>query len=471
MFSHRTLIKHYTPPTCTLEIYGNYFFLWQKSRKIPEQFNFNLHFDDPKLSEDQKISISGDRQDLDLLNEVVNKHIEDILSKNDLNEDKNDNENENQLITNNIYLSDKGLLNQELTYISKDNNSEKKVSLTKLQLFDLENALNLYNSDILTINNKQEKSHHNIITIASLLTLALASVGIYQYQKQHNTVIVKENPSENINQNQQKLPLSLETEVSPPTPLKANQIMPIPNLKVPEKLRNTPELPPPNLIPQEPPNGQNNVNRNNQAAASFEQNQQTTNIIIPPPPTTPSNVNQQNESNSNLIAINPSSEVTSIPTPPLNQTPRLNSLPTLQPKASLPTEKTDIVSTFNDQSNISTENIKNIPSQFNSSIETTEKINLLKKSNVKSDVKKYFQEKWQPPENLTQSIEYRLLINNDGALERVTPIGQTSTTFLDKTGMPLMGTIIASNSSETQSTVRLILRANGDVETFIESNN
>ncbi|MBE9223710.1 hypothetical protein IQ215_13480, partial [Cyanobacterium stanieri LEGE 03274] len=85
------------------------------------------------------------------------------------------------------------------------------------------------------------------------------------------------------------------------------------------------------------------------------------------------------------------------------------------------------------------------------------------------EVKNYFANRWQPPENLTQSIEYRLLINAQGSIVRITPVGQTAGFFIDRTPLPLQGEAITSPLTESESvTIRVIFSPDGNVNTFRE---
>jgi hypothetical protein len=86
-----------------------------------------------------------------------------------------------------------------------------------------------------------------------------------------------------------------------------------------------------------------------------------------------------------------------------------------------------------------------------------------------AEIRQYFEQNWQPPVELTQTLEYRLVLNADGSLQRIVPLGQVAETFLDRTNMPLMGEPFVSptdNSGNPQ--IRLVLRPDGKVQTFLE---
>ncbi|MEL6495045.1 MAG: hypothetical protein AAFQ41_07955, partial [Cyanobacteria bacterium J06623_7] len=81
----------------------------------------------------------------------------------------------------------------------------------------------------------------------------------------------------------------------------------------------------------------------------------------------------------------------------------------------------------------------------------------------------YFEQRWQPPADLNQSLEYRLIMQADGSIKRVIPLGRGARLYLTQTGMPLDGEpLIAATSSEESSVIRLLLNPDGGVQAFIE---
>ncbi|HEY9645766.1 MAG TPA: DUF4335 domain-containing protein, partial [Chroococcidiopsis sp.] len=88
------------------------------------------------------------------------------------------------------------------------------------------------------------------------------------------------------------------------------------------------------------------------------------------------------------------------------------------------------------------------------------------------EVRDYFQGRWQPPADLSQSLEYRLTIDANGALQSVTPLGRVSRSSIDQVGMPAVGQAFVSPLSAGQrATIRLVLTPEGRVQTFLESAN
>jgi hypothetical protein len=70
---------------------------------------------------------------------------------------------------------------------------------------------------------------------------------------------------------------------------------------------------------------------------------------------------------------------------------------------------------------------------------------------------------------LTETLEYRLLLNADGSLQRILPLGRTSENFLDRTNMPLLGEPFVSPATNGRNPqVRVVLEPDGKVQTFLE---
>src|SRR4028119_445763 len=77
-----SVLRRYTPPTCTLEIVAKSSPLsrWV-GQSVLKDLRFELRLDDPRQPEDERISIRGDRTDLELLHDVVNNYVQDFLGQ------------------------------------------------------------------------------------------------------------------------------------------------------------------------------------------------------------------------------------------------------------------------------------------------------------------------------------------------------------------------------------------------------
>jgi hypothetical protein len=89
-----------------------------------------------------------------------------------------------------------------------------------------------------------------------------------------------------------------------------------------------------------------------------------------------------------------------------------------------------------------------------------------------AEARDFFQQRWQPPEGLTQTLEYRLQVAADGTITRITPLGQAAGDFVDRTQIPLVGEPFVSPLTTGESAqMRVVLSPDGRVRTFLESQN
>ncbi|MEO0409444.1 MAG: DUF4335 domain-containing protein [Cyanobacteria bacterium P01_A01_bin.135] len=87
---------------------------------------------------------------------------------------------------------------------------------------------------------------------------------------------------------------------------------------------------------------------------------------------------------------------------------------------------------------------------------------------VARQVQARLQERWQPPGDLQQSLEYRVTVAPDGTLQRVTPIGDTARAYLPQITVLQIGEAIGSPTGTASPSIRLVLRQDGQVLTFVE---
>jgi hypothetical protein len=84
-------------------------------------------------------------------------------------------------------------------------------------------------------------------------------------------------------------------------------------------------------------------------------------------------------------------------------------------------------------------------------------------------VQSYFAQRWQPPAELSQTLQYSLVLNPDGSLQRVMPLTQASKIFLDRTPMPLANEpFVSPVTVQGQLVIRLVLEQSGRVQAFIQ---
>jgi hypothetical protein len=84
-----------------------------------------------------------------------------------------------------------------------------------------------------------------------------------------------------------------------------------------------------------------------------------------------------------------------------------------------------------------------------------------------SQAENYFAERWEVPANLNQSLQYRLDLATNGTVTKITPIGTTSSGFLDRVPLPQVGKSLVSPLPEPKL-MRVVLNPDGTIQTFYE---
>ncbi len=86
-----------------------------------------------------------------------------------------------------------------------------------------------------------------------------------------------------------------------------------------------------------------------------------------------------------------------------------------------------------------------------------------------AEVRRYFQQRWSPPQGLAQTLEYTLTIAPNGTIRQITPLGQAAGDYIDRTGIPLVGEpFVSPLSNGRNARIRLVLSPDGKVQTFLE---
>ncbi|AFZ43770.1 hypothetical protein PCC7418_1584 [Halothece sp. PCC 7418] len=85
-----------------------------------------------------------------------------------------------------------------------------------------------------------------------------------------------------------------------------------------------------------------------------------------------------------------------------------------------------------------------------------------------AQIRKYFQSRWNPPENLKQDIEYQMIINSNGSLEKIIPLGTVAQNYVSLLPFPKLNQdFVSASPTQTQQNIRLVFRPSGQVETFL----
>jgi Domain of unknown function (DUF4335) len=298
------VIRRYTPPTCTLEVLAQSSPLskWM-GKSVLKDLRFELRLDDPRLPEEGRIAIRGDRDQLEALHAAVSGYVQEFIHKSPenfreyyspgnhnrglgldnqtLNDSSNNSSQTNTIIPfnkessrSNIHLQPGRNLTHNLFLGSlASHTSAPVVQLSLLQLFDLATALDEYSSDVMALPNLNPRStgRSGIPTWAPMAAVAAVAVALIPITYQHaNRARLQEQTASKSSSADQKIALE-----SSPQQESSAQLTPSPN---PTFSSGLPTLPPgtvnpqlnnPNLIPGTaglspviPPNATNPINPN-----------------------------------------------------------------------------------------------------------------------------------------------------------------------------------------------------------------
>lgn len=442
MLKSYSVIRRYTPPTCTLHLLTKR--SWLRRKSVVDALRFELQFDDPRSPEANQVMLQGDRAQLELLSNVVKRYVQQFLQSSSLYHlsravtpvDSSTALNRSvpapelsRFTTSDPYVQPQGLLSHQL-FLGSLAASKDAIELSTLQLFDLANALEASQIDIAALPLEQARTRRQTLawaggTVALLLAVGIP-VGIELWQSDEpQDVALQEIETE-------PLPADEPAVVPPVPPPPDSTLIPAPSL--PPALDNERLLPPPPV--QSPP------------SASLP-----TPPSKPVPPAAPPKTAITVKPNVPKSSSSPAPTTSAAPRANPNVAPQLPNLPTLQPR---PTQAPPTSATKPPEDGAPTGDVA--PKALLDDIPQV------------AEVRQYFQQQWQPPENLSQTLEYRLVLNRDGSIGRIIPLGKASEVYLDRTGMPLMGeSFVSALPEEANAQVRVVLNPDGTVQTFLES--
>ena len=419
-----TTTHRFTPPTCTLEIKGKKSPLSRWSdRDILSKFQFKLRFDDPREPTSKQVTVKGNERDLKQLTTAIDFYVREYLASSNI-------ESVAEFSGDRPAVKAQGLVNHELFLGSLTHNgSNNTIALSTVQLFDLVTALEAFKSHLAT-RSQQAKSKKNLSLWGGIAAVAIAAISI-------TGILIRSSSQKNI---------ASSPEARPESPT-----------EVPELNEVVPPQQPNNKQPKSQP-------KLNDPLSSAKR--------LPPPP-----------------AVNTPKPKPNIPDPadyPLSDIGRQTGFDDLaKSSGEKQTESTIAIPADSDSEGASPktrEDIAELQTTVESELDTIQNdsaasptkqiqsdiaLNSTSQTSQIQQVIAYFQKKWQPPAELSQSLEYRLVLNPDGSIERVTPIGKASALYLSKTNIPLNGEPFIS-PSEAQPAIRLLLSPNGRVQAFSE---
>jgi hypothetical protein len=474
------LLRRYTPPTCTLE-------LWvRRSRLRPfwnpisaKDWQFNLRFDDPRIPEEQQITLKGDRQQLDNLHGIVGGYLQNFLRQtrelwvapaSQKTSQKTLAQTSAQapvLAATAPFLRSQGFLSHELHGgILTQTASSPIVTLSTTQLFDLTQALDDYYRDLPSLLNPQPKSApQSTRWLVGGIAIALGVLGLFFGQDRWQKMIAPTalNPSPKPTSSGANPYLN----VVPPVPLPPTKSLPTPSLAPQLAQRDSLPLPPP-VTPGEP------LNRSQSNPLQNPGLQVLPPIpVAPPAPPLPAGANS-------TVGLNPiSSGILNIPALSPDKDAKVSPLQKLPPPPPLVAKGANSANSSNAAiaSRLAPNFAPGAASEGTSPQEMMRARNATAPTQTKlldtipqvAEVRTYFQQHWQKSADLKQSLEYRLTIKPNGSLAKIVPLGKAASIYQPQVGMPAIGEVFVTPLRQQEDqTIRLVLDLEGKVSTFLE---
>ncbi|WP_028084322.1 DUF4335 domain-containing protein [Dolichospermum circinale] len=517
MSSSNSVIRRYTAPTCTLEIWAQNSSLsrWAE-RNVIRDLSFRLEFDHSGLSADSQILIQGDNRQLEVLCDTVTSYVQKIIQASavDLSDSLSNTDHDNRILepeSQNVLtsvLSTPTLpsLNEQTpdakVYLEPSHNLTHKlflgdlanqtsgsvIELSLLQLFDLATAIDEYSSNMMvlpTISPETTRSSlPQWLPIAAVLVVA-ASLTPFTWQY-----------AQKIQQNQQKIAKNNHTD-----PEKVKELSPTiaDTLPTPPVNLNTPGIPlipplanstipsaplslPNGTIPAAPKTSPQPVLTIPPNTLSYPVTPQVPINIVPNPPGNSSGITAKSVINSTKPKNLPSTKnniPSSVYTPPpsIDSIPNesFSSVPNTLPSLYPPELKQDTVGITTQNQDSLPKNNDNLVSRLRSATKTTSGTQasnnktLFDTSQI-AEAREYLNKRWQPPTGLDQTLEYSLTLGVDGTIERIEPLNPSARQYIDSSGIPEIGKpFVSSNKSGQSLKIRVVLSPDSRVQTFPET--
>ncbi|KAM3098672.1 DUF4335 domain-containing protein [Phormidesmis sp. 146-35] len=449
--SSNSVLRKYTPPTCTLEISAKNSPLsrWA-GRSVLKHLRFRLSFDDPRISEDQWMTVRGDRSQLESLCQTVTTYVQQFLNQsNTLLQDRHLAKRFGATLdgtvspiavvdspslppsdlTADLSIQPRGILSHELflgTLATEETGAS--IRLSAVQLADLATALDEYAADVTALPNLNRpnwlKNPPQWTSIAAtfLIAVGLTTSALRLFDRPASQTAQAPTTSQGASSSDQRLALQPLPSASPsPLPL--------------------PTAPPPLLaLPDSP------------ASAGSQSATGDAKVTVPQTPKTPPKIKIV-EPPEGSVAVSPILPQDA----PANPSP--DPIPPSQPRARVSSAPADAQSAQPQERAAASA----APSKDSTAFDTIPQV---------AEVRQYFKGRWNPPAGLPGDLQYRLVLNPDGSLQQNLPLNEAAGLFLDRpeVGMPLYNSPFVSPPKTSRSVViRVVLGQDGSVQAFNES--
>ncbi|MBD1927515.1 DUF4335 domain-containing protein [Trichocoleus sp. FACHB-90] len=535
------VLRRYTPPTCTLEIKAKNSPLsrWA-GQPVLKHLRFELSFDDPRQPEDKRVTIQGDRADLEALYDGVTSYVQNFLQQSSFEPPATKIQTaaaqeqpasgvpvttlQNPDIvpigsyprTLTPYLQPRGLLSHDL-FLGQMATEETGpvVTLSVLQLFDLATALDEYATELVALPSlKRHKLLSNPPAWTRTAAIFLLGVGLtavmVKLLESQNAVVQTASTPQATPTTTAQLPNTAQSPLVTPTPFQGGAPTPPPLISAsptpslspsPGALSSSPIVVSPSpLTPPAPLSALPPPPRNISPPSFSTLPQARTSAPAPPqeplfPPIAPGNRQQlpvlkappepavKPTLSPDRFQPIPSQSGVSAPIVPsqtgnsggesASGSPSSASVPvTPPPLPDLPLLNPGSASSNDAPAQVATRGVappagrREMASNNRSATNDGRLFDTIPQV---AQIREYLQQRWKPPADLKQTLQYYLQLNPDGSIERIRPLGEASVRYIDNTGMPAPGKpFVSAIESDRNAQIRVVLSPDGKVETFLE---
>jgi hypothetical protein len=434
MASEPTVLRRYTPPTCTLEIAAKQSPLSRWMGKLAlKDLRFKLKLDDPRLADKDWVVLRGDQSQLESLVGVVGDYVQNFLSQSQ-GSYSGTAVAPRTAIANaaGIALEPFGMLSHQLrlgTLATED--SGDSLTLSSTQLADLASALDDYNAEATAIPSLARPSLKSLnwgaIAAGGILAVGLSTSLLQGIDRSRRNT-----PTQEASSGDQRVALQPST---PPSPS-------------PTSILGSP--PPLGTLNPPPPTG-----------VTITPNNSTTAATTPPTGTT--------------TTTNEAPPIVPIPETKKDGTPEIKPIPKpADPDNSKAAAKKESGSNKEQldklEAGVRVEPIPGAAARQAPIAPPAPAPAPVLASNAQSqEVQRFFERNWQSPTTMTGDAEYRIQIAADGTRQAVEALNDAARINLDRTGLPLDGeAFVSPNPNNRPSVVRVVIGKSGAVQVFLE---
>ncbi|HCV32760.1 MAG TPA: hypothetical protein DGO89_22995 [Microcoleaceae bacterium UBA9251] len=516
------VLKRYTPPTCTLEITAKSSPLsrWA-GQPLLKSLSFELRLDDPRLPETEHVTLRGDRTQLEALHEAVSTYVQNFLTESRVWESSLTSEvshtvseadspqatrspvmlgeavNAHEIATSppntsylpvHPHLEPRGLLAHNLFLGSLSvAESGPVVPLSTLQLFDLATALDEYAAEVMALPKlKRSPGKQFSAPWLGAAAMVVAIVGLtvnsrlrYQPPRESQTASA---PA------QQAIgtpgsPLVAATPTATPTVTPTVTLPPLPPPPIDAIASVSPSLPPIALSSTPATNKPSPIQQppllfpaNDSPAIAPPPSQEQV-ITIPAPVEAPISATQPPPVPNRLPPLPPRlAPAVAPPMPPLLPPllPRLSAsrLENPQPQSAIPPIGAIVPPGSTELPTLEDAQPKAESEDSQQAAANQKNRTLFDTIPQVSEARAYFEERWKPTEDMQETLEYSVQIDEKGSIQSIMPMGKAAGDYIDRTNMPLVGEpFVSAVSNGNNPRIRVVLRPNGRVQTFLEATN